>query len=111
MPRIAGLSRAKLMAFTGDFVNATDAERMGLVDIVVPPDKLLTTATELATRLGKGPRAVGLIKKAMNDALTMDMRSAMTYARRLTYQLAHTADHQEAVKAFIEKRAPVFKGM
>jgi len=110
LPRLVGLGKAKLISFTGDLLSAREAEQMGLVDIVVPPDRLMSTAEELAGRLGNGPRAIGLIKKAINECLTMDIRSAMSYARRLTYQLAHTEDHQEAVTAYLEKRAPVFKG-
>ena len=110
LPRLVGTGMAKLMAMTGRMVKAPEALQMGLVDVLVPPDRLLAEATQLATRLARGPRAISLIKKAINDSLTMDLRTFMTYSKRLTYELAHTEDHREALAAFLEKREPVFKG-
>jgi len=110
LPRLVGLGMAKLIAFTGDFIAADEAHRLGLVERIVPPDKLIESACKLANRLGNGPRAIGLIKRAMNDTQNMDLHSSLTYARRLTYQLAHTEDHQEAITAFLEQRKPDFKG-
>ena len=110
LPRLVGLGMAKMIALTGDFVVAEEALRLGLVERVVPSDELIENATRMATRLARGPRAMGIIKRAMNESLGMDLRATMTYSRRLTYQLAHTEDHQEAVAAFLEKRKPDFKG-
>jgi len=110
LPRLVGLGMAKLIAFTGEFIGAEEALRLGLVERVVAPEDLVEAATKLATRLGRGPRAIGTIKRAMNESLNMDLRATMTYARRLTYQLAHSEDHQEAIAAFLEQRKPDFKG-
>jgi enoyl-CoA hydratase/carnithine racemase len=110
LPRLVGLGMAKMIALTGDFVAADEALRLGLVERVVPPGELLENATKLAARLARGPRATGLIKRALNDSTGMDLRATMTYSRRLTYELAHTEDHQEAVAAFLENRKPDFKG-
>jgi len=110
LPRLVGLGRAKVISLLGDLVNAREAEQMGLVDKVVPPDKLMSSAEELAKRLANGPKAIGIIKKAINESLKMDFSSSMDYVTRLMYQLVHTDDHKEAVTAYLEKRPPVFKG-
>jgi len=110
LPRLVGLGMAKMIALTGEFVAADEALRLGLVEKVVPSDELVEVATKLAARLARGPRSMGIIKRAMNESLGMDLRATMTYSRRMTYQLAHTEDHQEAVAAFLEKRKPDFKG-
>lgn len=110
LPRLIGLGKAKLLSFTGDLIGAREAEQMGLVDKVVPPDKLLTSAEELAKRLAQGPKSIGLIKKAMNDSLNMSLDSSLNYMTNLFYQAMQTEDHKEAVKAWLEERNPVFKG-
>jgi len=110
LPRLVGLGRAKSIAMLGEAINATDAQKMGLVDMVVPPDKLISSAEELARKLASGPKAIGIIKKAIMDSLTMSLEQALEYTILLQYQLFHTEDHQEAIKAFLEKRSPAFKG-
>lgn len=110
MPRLIGLGKAKLLSFTGDIVDAREAERIGLVDKVVPSDQLMSSAEELAVRLANGPKAIGIIKKAFNASLGMTFDTCMDYITRLMYQLVHTEDHKEAVSAWLEKRKPVFKG-
>jgi 2-(1,2-epoxy-1,2-dihydrophenyl)acetyl-CoA isomerase len=112
MPRLLGIGRAKLLSFTGDLIDAKEAERIGLVEKVVPPDKLITSVKELASKLAnrRPIKTVGLIKKAINESLRMDLDSSLDYASRLTYQSVHTEDHREAVNAFLEGRRPVFKG-
>ncbi len=110
LPRLIGLGKAKLLAFTGDLIGAGEAEQMGLVDKVVPPDSLMSSAEELAKRLAQGPKSIGLIKKAMNESLNLSLDASLSYVVSLFYQAVHTEDHQEAVKAWLEKRSPVFKG-
>jgi len=111
MPRLIGLGRAKLLSFTGDLIDAREAERIGLVEKVVPADKLMEEAMSLARRLAEGPtKAIGVIKRAMHTALWTDVDTALAFVTRMQYQLVHTEDHKEAVRAFIEGRKPEFKG-
>ena len=110
MPRLIGLGRAKLLSFTGDLIDGKEAERIGLVEKVVPADQLMPTALELANKFVNGPTCIGMIKKQLNESMGMSFETALDYAIRLQYQCIHTGDHKEAVNAFLEKRKPVFKG-
>lgn len=110
LPKVIGLGKAKLLCFTGDVVSAQDAERMGLVEKVVPAKDLLSEAEALADRFAKGPAAIGIIKKAINESLKMTPETSLHYVMRMQYHLVHTEDHKEAVDAWIEKRSPKFKG-
>lgn len=110
MPRLIGLGRAKLLSFTGDLIDGKEAERIGLVEKVVPADQLMPAALELGKQFAKGPKCVGIMKKQLNEAMLMSFETALDYAIRLQYQCVHTEDHKEAVNAFLGKRKPVFKG-
>ena len=110
MPRLIGLGKAKLLCFTGDLISAKEAEEMGMVEKVVPADQLMPSAEELAERLAKGPKAIGIIKRALNESLRMTVDSSLDYISRLQYQLVHTEDHKEAVASWLEKRPAAFKG-
>jgi len=110
LPRLVGLGRAMVISLLGDTVDAKEAEQMGLVHRVVPTDKLMSSAEELAMRLANGPKSIGGIKKLINQSLEMTFDGSLEYVALLQYQLVHTKDHKEAVRAFLEKRKPVFKG-
>jgi len=111
LPRLVGLGRAKLLAFTGDIIDAQEAERIGLVDEVFPHEDLLPAAKQLAQRLAKGPtKAIAMIKVAMNKSLSLDLNTSLDYSANLNYFLIQTEDHREAFTAFLEKRKPFFKG-
>jgi len=110
LPRLVGLGWAKLISFTGDIIDAAQAEKIGLVEKVVPSKELISSAEELAKRLANGPVAIGSIKKAIHESLRMTMETSLDYISKLQYQLVHTEDHKEAVTAWLEKRKPVFKG-
>ena len=111
LPRLVGLGRAKLLAFTGDIIDAQEAYRMGMVDRLFPENELLPAALKLAKNLAEGPlKAISMIKVAMNKSMGMDLRSSLDYTTCLNYLLVQTADHKEAFTAFLEKRKPVFKG-
>jgi len=110
LPRLIGLGKAKLISFTGDLVDAREAEQMGLVDKVVPPENLMSSAEELAKRLAQSPRSIGLIKKGINESLNMDLDASLRLTVDLFCHAVQSEDHEEAVKAWLEKRSPVFKG-
>ncbi|HYP20578.1 MAG TPA: enoyl-CoA hydratase-related protein, partial [Chloroflexia bacterium] len=111
LPRLVGLGKALEMAFLGDEVGAEEALRLGLVNRVVPPDELETATRGLALRLAKGPtKAIGLAKRAMNRALHMDLEQILDYEVYAQETAGASADHQEGLAAFGEKRPPNFAG-
>lgn len=110
LPKLIGLGKAKLLAFTGELIDAQEAERIGLVDKVVPADKLLLSTGELAAKLARGPKSIRYIKKAMNESLQLNLDASLNLTNDLFYKAVHTEDHEEAIKAWLEKRNPEFKG-
>ncbi len=111
LPRLVGVGRALEMALFADPVDAATAERVGLVNRVVPHDDLGPRATEWAVRLAAGPtRAYGLIKRGVNQALATSFSEALEYEARLQEIAGRTEDHREGVAAFLAKRPPVYTG-
>jgi enoyl-CoA hydratase/carnithine racemase len=111
LTRLVGTSRARELMFTGEKVDAARCETLGIVNRVVPDDKLQAEAFALAKSMAEGPTlALRYIKDNLDEALQFDFATARDHeAERLT-RLTTTADHKEAVQAFIEKRKPVFRG-
>jgi 2-(1,2-epoxy-1,2-dihydrophenyl)acetyl-CoA isomerase len=111
LSRMVGVHRAKEIAFTGMRMDAGEAERIGLINHVVPHEQLESRTMELAEQLAKSPtKAIGSIKQLIQKASLMDMSSLLDYEAYVQYQLLETHDHKEGVKAFLEKREPEFKG-
>ncbi|GBD11107.1 1,2-epoxyphenylacetyl-CoA isomerase [bacterium HR23] len=111
LPRLIGLSNTLLMQYTGDPVKAEEALRWGLVSKVVPHERLLEEAMALAERLARGPTfSMGLIKYLVHQGLTTDFRTHLEWAGVAQDLARETEDHKEGVRAFLEKRRPVFKG-
>jgi 2-(1,2-epoxy-1,2-dihydrophenyl)acetyl-CoA isomerase len=111
LPRLVGLGKALEMAFTGDAVNAEEAYRIGLVNRVVPAEELASATRELALRLAQGPtKAIGLAKRAMNRALSMDLEQLLEYEVFAQETAGATEDHKEGMAAFLEKRTPNYTG-
>jgi enoyl-CoA hydratase/carnithine racemase len=111
LPRAVGLSRACEMSFTGDPVDARTALAWGLASRVVPDAELLTAARELAARIAANPpRQLRMAKRLLREGQTTRLDSLLELAAALQGACHHTADHEEAVRAFFEKRPPGFTG-
>jgi len=111
LPRLIGVDKACEMIWTGDLIDAREAERIGLVTKVVPHDELEAATEELALKLVKGPPlAIAKSKRLIYSGLNTDLESALKDVIREYTVLSQTEDHREALRAFLEKREPVFKG-
>jgi len=111
LPRLVGPAKAAELAFTGEALSAVDAERLGLVARVVPPESLLDEAQALAARLAAGaPRAFALTKRALNRSWDATLEESLDYEAWLQGIAGATDDHREGLVAFVEKRPPRFSG-
>lgn len=111
LPRLVGMAKAFEYSALGQDIGAAEAERVGLVNKVVPAAELESTTMDLARQLAKAPtRAIGLIKRTLNRALTSDLDSLLDYEAVIQEVASQTEDHKEGVKAFVEKRPAQFKG-
>ena len=111
LTRTVGPARARELMFTSDRIDSERAERIGLFNRVVPDDKMRDAAFEFARTLAQGPRvALRNMKDNLDDALHIDYPTALHREAERLVQASRTEDHKEAVKAFVEKRKPVFKG-
>lgn len=111
LPRLIGTARAFEMACTGRKIKADEALRIGLINEVVPEDRLHEAATRLASKLALlPPWGIALTKRAINAAWTNDLASHLDYEAQLQTTAGKTKDHREGVAAFIEKRSPTFQG-
>ncbi len=110
-PWLVGMARAKEYLFTGDLLTAQEAERIGLINRVVPAEKLHATAFEFAEKLANGPTAaIRYTKVSVNKILKDTVNTVLDTSLALEGHTMNTEDHREAVKAFVEKRQPTFKG-
>ncbi|GBD14809.1 putative enoyl-CoA hydratase echA8 [bacterium HR25] len=110
-PLLVGINRAKEHLMLGTLLDAREAERIGLVNHVVPPDQLMPTALDLARRLANGPRkAIQWTKFALNKWLRDSVNLAMDTSTLLEAMTMASEDHKEAARAFVEKREPRFTG-
>jgi 2-(1,2-epoxy-1,2-dihydrophenyl)acetyl-CoA isomerase len=112
LPHLVGYRKALELAMTGDLVSATDAQRIGLINAVVPSDELLERVRkDWAEPFATGPtRAYALMKQAMRFGATHTLEEVLDYEADLQSQISLTADHREGVMAFLEKRAAKFEG-
>jgi 2-(1,2-epoxy-1,2-dihydrophenyl)acetyl-CoA isomerase len=110
LPRMIGIHKAKELMFFGDKLSAADAADLGLVNRVVPDDELLAAAAEWAGRLARGPRSIVLTKWLVNRSLDSDRATAFHDEAMAQDLNMTTADAQEGVASFVERRDPRYQG-
>ncbi|MFC2028156.1 enoyl-CoA hydratase-related protein [Chloroflexota bacterium] len=111
LPRLVPLRNALQLLITGDFIDAQEAYRIGLVNQVVPLAELMLTAEVLAQRIcANGPLAVRAVKEAAYRGLDMSFADGLQLEQDIVARLAGTEDLKEGPRAFAEKRKPIYKG-
>jgi 2-(1,2-epoxy-1,2-dihydrophenyl)acetyl-CoA isomerase len=111
LPRLVGLARATALTMLAEKIGAEQAEEWGLIYRVVEPPALLDVAGTTAVQLATQPtRGLGLIKRALNRSLGVDLEKQLAYEEELQREAGRTADYAEGVRAFLEKRKPRFEG-
>lgn len=111
LPRVIGWSKAAEMALTGDVIDAREALACGLVSNVVPDAELMDAARALALRIAANPpHAVRMTKRLLWEGRRADLATLLEMAAAMQAAAHTTGDHEEAVDAFLAKRAPEFKG-
>lgn len=111
LPRLVGAGWAAELVFTGDSIDAATAERIGLVNRVVPHDRLMHEARALASKvLAKGPAAIALAKACLRAAQEMPLAAGLAFETSAFGLVGTTQDKEEGIRAFLEKRAPAWKG-
>jgi 2-(1,2-epoxy-1,2-dihydrophenyl)acetyl-CoA isomerase len=110
LPLVAGLSNALYLALTGRIIDAAEAEKRGLVDRVVPHDRLMDEALSLADEIAANPiEAVWAAKRLFHqNAVESDLRRVVTQEWHMIREMRRLPDHAEAARAFLEKRPPQF---
>ncbi|HTO07355.1 MAG TPA: enoyl-CoA hydratase-related protein [Myxococcota bacterium] len=111
LPRIVGPSKAAELLFTGDVIDAKEAERIGLVSQVVPHESLVPTTRALAGKIAANPPlALRYMKEGLRRAQLADPHELGSWVSQTLATLFQTEDHKEGVRAFLEKREPKYSG-
>jgi len=111
LTRLVGKGKACELILTGQMIKAEEAERIGLVNRVVPQSELMDEAMRMAKQIMKnGPVGVKLAKSAINKALETTLHAGLAYERELVSLTFSSDDREEGMRAFLEKREPRFKG-
>lgn len=112
LPRKVGAMRAKEIILTGEWLSAAEAERIGLVNKVVPAEKLEEAVNEMVVKLtkNKSPLAAKHIKRLVNEGIEVDLNTGLELEIQCNIHYFRSEDVAEGIRAFEEKRAPTFKG-
>jgi len=111
LPKLVGSAKACELVFTGTMISAQDADKMGLVNRVVPHDELLPITMEIAGRMAKNPPGVlRLAKESIYRSLSSDLETAFARETQVQIECFYSEDFLEGLTAFKEKRKPQFKG-
>ncbi len=111
LSKVVGLNKARELAYTGEFVDANEAFRIGLINKLVEPGSVRAQAKKLADRIAsRAPVAITLHKRLLDSAAQSSLETALTFETEGLITTARTDDHVEGAKAFIEKRLPQFEG-
>jgi enoyl-CoA hydratase len=111
LARLVGPGQALRMGLTGDYIDAEEAFRIGLVELLVDEGEHFDKAMELAARMARwSPVALGLVKKAVRAAMELPLGDGLELEKELFLEAFASDDGREGVQAFVEKRKPVFKG-
>ena len=111
LPRLIGLRRTQEPMLTNRLLSAAEALEWGLINRVVPDARLVVEARELAQTLAQGPtRAVGTVKALLSESFSSTLETQLEREVRELVAMGRSADGREGVRAFVEKRKPVFRG-
>jgi len=111
LPRLIGMGKALELLLTGDVLSPQEALEIGLVNRVVPHERLMEETMILAEEIArKPPLAIRMMKRAVYQAQTSTLRAHLDYISSQLALLSETQDHQEAARSFLEKRKPIFAG-
>jgi len=111
LPRLIGATRAKQFLYFGNRIDAPEAGRMGLVNQVVAPENLIRETKKWAAELAeRPPLSLKMLKSCVNLGMQMDLPGAIDYEAKCVAILMNSEDRMEGIRAFVEKRKPIFKG-
>lgn len=112
LPRLIGFQKASALMMLGDKVSAIEAEKLGMIYKVIPPENFEAEVLKLTTTLAKMPtKALGMTKQLLNQSLTNNLTQQLELEGKLQIEAAQTDDYKEGVDAFVNKRMPMFKGI
>ena len=111
LPRLVGTAKALELFWTGDLIDAAEAERIGMINKALPDDGLMNHVRSVAEKIARGPQlSVRFIKRAVHQGARIDLRTSLDLISSHYAVVSASADHKEAVAAYLEKRKPSFTG-